>query len=374
MKVALVASAGVVFSLAGCVRQHVNESLAEATVVEGRRYADEVESQSPFEIVEIRWSEAEALMEKRNPAFVAAHRSYAQAIEEKPLVGELASEVKSAVTLSIGDVFDTDALLGSLKSPATQLPKQFASFGRLKDLSHQIEQSAWDDAAASVDAELVMRKEKVRLHRLLRMGELIDTELKRVKVASPPAGAAPELVAAFHAWRTDLDGERRKWLSEVRDVFDAEYHDVAFVRDGSALPTYRDLEHPDLAEWRRWCRLRRSKELVTVLGKQHQKDKSVVPGASMVTGKIADLVNPGSEDRDGVRDAGSVRREVRSLIRSWREMKAAQHRAELLEEANREPAFDSPARVGARQKIFELRRDEIQHASVVWMMDEQCWQ
>lgn len=372
VKVVLLASAIGVLLLTGCVQQHVDESLSEAAVVEGRRYAEEVEAQSPFETVEIQWSAAEDLMEQRNPAFVAARRSYAEAVEEKPLVGELASEVKSAMGDSLGDVFDTDLLLKSLKSPATQLPRQLASLGKLKDLTHQMEQSAWDDAAASVDAEMTMRKEKVRLHRLLRMGELIDAELERVESAKPEAASDPAVVKAVHVWRASLEDEREKWLTEVRDVFDAEYHDVRFIRDGSGLPTYRSLKHPDLGEWERWCRLRRSKEVVTLLGEQHGKDKPSIPGADLVTDKFADLMNP-DDGPEHVRDTDSVRREVRSLIQNWREMKDAQEQAKRLERANDKVGLDSVARVGARQKIFKFRSDEIQHASVVWMLDEDCW-
>jgi len=34
----------------------------------------------------------------------------------------------------------------------------------------------------------------------------------------------------------------------------------------------------------------------------------------------------------------------------------------------------SLAQVAKRQTIFNLRRQEIVHVSVIWMMDEQCWE
>ncbi len=362
-------------SFSGCVQPHVTESVASVSVLEGRRYAKEVEAQSPFETVEIRWSEAEDLMEKRNRAFIAAHLSYQQATQKKPLVSELTSEAKNAVSASFGGVLNPDALLRSLAAPATELPKQLVSLGKLKDLSHQIEKSAWENAAASVDAEIKMREEKVKLHRLLRIGELIDTELGRTENAPPPPSASePKLVGAFEAWRASLRSEREKWLAEVRDLFDAEYHDVHFVRDDSGLPSYRDASHPDLGEWQRWCRLQRSMELVRELGKAHEKSKPAIPGTALISNKFADMTQGEPAKPATVRNTGSVRREVRSLVQSWRMMKEAQQKAGRLETAEQAASFNSIARVNARQKIFKLRRDEIEHTRVVWMLDESCWQ
>lgn len=370
----MVSAAGAL-ALVGCVQPHVTESVAEAAVLEGRRYAKEVEAQSPFETVEIRWSEAEELMEKRNRTFIAAHQSYQMANEKKPLVSELTSETKSAVSASFGEALAPDALLKAMLAPATELPKQLVSLGKLKDLAHQIEQSAWEETAVSVDAELKMREEKVRLHRLLRMGELIDSELKSTETAPPPPAAAdPKLVAAVDDWRASLRSERQKWLTEVRDLFDAEYHDVRFIRDDSGLPTYRDESQPDLGDWQRWCHLQRSQELVTALGNAHEKSKPKVPGTSLITNKLADMTHTEFAKPEPTRNAGSVRREVRSLLQSWRKMKNAQQQAARLEKAEHAPALDSLAGVKAHQTIFNLRRDEIEHSSVVWMLDESCWQ
>lgn len=374
MKVLASASVIGALSLTACVQQHVSEALAEHVLIEGRRYAEEVEAQSPFDTVEIGWSEAESLMEKRNRRFVAAQANYAKAIEEKPMVHQLTDEVKEAVSISFEDVLDPGELLESLRSPATNLPKQLASLGRLKDISHEVEQSAWDQAALTVDAELAMREEKVKLHRLLRMGELIDAELERVETAPPPAESAdPKLKEAVKGWRGKLREERRNWLGEVRDLFDAEYHDVRFVRDRGGLPTYHQTAHPDLGEWRRWCRLRRSKELVTVLQKAHSESKPSIPGTELVKARLEEAILPSTAEAAPVRDTASLRKEVRSLIGHWREMKAAQEEAERLENEAGDPDLDQVAEVGARKKIFELRRNEIEHASVVWMMDERCW-
>lgn len=361
-------------SITACVQQHVTESLAEATVVEGRRYAEEVAAQSPFETVEIRWSEAEALMEERNPAFVDARRTRDEALEEKPLVGEITDEVKDAVTHSFSDIFDTSALLKSFSAPTVQLPRQFASIGKLKDLSHGIQQSAWEDAARSVNAEMVMRREKVRLHRLLRTGELIDQELLHAGKTPAAPGSDPELVAAIGDWRNQLEEKREAWIEQVRELFDAEYHDVRFIRDRSAFPTYRKAGNPDLAEWQRWCRLCRSQEVVSALGKAHESSKPAVPGTELVTGTLGDLIRGESKEPECVRSIGSVRKEVRSLIQNWREMKVAQEEAARLEQAARKRRQLDLAALDTRQKLFQCRLEEIEHASVVWLMDENCWQ
>jgi len=358
-----------------CVQQQVTETVAEHAMVEGRRYAEEVEAQSPFDAVEMSWSEAATLMRERNRDFVAAHDAYREAVEEKPGVKELAKQVKDSVQLSFDDVFKPDELLKSLSAPATQLPRQLASLGKLKDLSHEIEGNAWKHTAASVDAELKMREETVKLHRLLRMGELIDAELERVETAPPlPADADPKLVAARKGWRGRLRDERKAWLSEVRDLFDAEYYDVHFVRDNSGLPTYRRARRPDLTEWRRWCRLRRSKALVQVLSKAHRESKPAVPGARIVTEKLAEVVHRGDEAPEPALETEAVRSEVRTLIQNWREMKEAQAQAEGFESGESSTAFDSIPLITGRQALFRLREREIQHASVVWMMDEKCWQ
>lgn len=358
---------------AGCAQQQVAESVAGHAMVEGRRYADEVKAQSPFETVQLQWSEAESLMEKRNPDFLAARAEYHAALDQKPVVRELTDEVAAAVDLSF-DVLKPDVLLESFRTPAMQLPRQLASLGKLKDLSHSIEQNAWENTARTVDAEMRMRKEKVELHRLLRLGELIDDELERVTAAPPPpSDADPKLTSAIDAWRVKLRDERKKWLGDVRNFFDAEYHDVRFVKDEAGLPTYQDTVRPDLTEWKRWCRLRRSQELVDVLKKAHESSKPAIPGTRLVKSTLSEIVHPDEPAIAPTLDQESVRKEVRELIQHWREMKQAQVTADGLENADPQPAFDDIARVNRRQEIFKLRQQEIQHAGEVWIADELCW-
>lgn len=359
----------------GCVQQQVSESMAEHAVVEDRRFAREVSAQSPFDTVEMSWSEAAELMEKRNPNYLVARSAYQKATEQKPVVKNLTDELKDAVSISFGDVLKPRSLLEAINEPVTRLPEQLASLGKIKDISHEMEGTAWKHTAESVDAELKMREERVKLQQLLRTGELIDTEMARLESAPPPpTDADPKLAEALKAWRGHLRQEREKWLGEVRDFFNAEYRDVRFVKDQSGLPTYRDSVRPDLTKGDRWCRLKRSKDLVTVLQKAHEQSKPAVPGTRLVTRKFAEIVRGDEAGPGPAIKPETVRGEVRALIRNWREMKNAQEQARGLERENAAGSFDSIARVDQCQTLYKLRQQEIRHSVMVWMMDEQCWQ
>lgn len=374
MKVTLAALIGTAVALtSSCVTQHITESVEEHSVVEGARYADEVRAQSPFDVVEISWSEAEELMESRNLEYRSANLGYQQAMAHTPMVDELTEQVKDMVDLSLGDLLKPDNLLKSLQTPVSELPRQLRSVSKLKDLSHEIEQNTWERTCEAFDAELRMRKEKVKLHQLLRTGELIDAEMTQLDEAAPlPSDADPKLLAARRTWQDSLRQARSGWLTEVRDFFNAEYHDIHFKRDSSGLPTYRKMEKPDLADWQRWCRLTRSQELVTMLQMAHKDSKPALPGATMVTEKLAEMMNLDDGQAPARLKTESVRDEVRTLIRSWREMKQAQHKAAKLETVAGD-SLATVAQVQSRQNLFKLRQQEIQSASVVWMLDEECW-
>lgn len=358
----------------GCVHQQVVESVDEHVIIEGKRYAAEVEAQSPFEPVEISWRQAEDLMRKRNPTYRAAQANHAKALEETPLVEELTEQVKDVAGISFGDLLKPDKLALSLQAPVTQLPKQLASVSKLKNLSHQIEQDTWEKMVQSVTTEMMMREQEVKLQRLLRTGGLIDHEMAFVRSAPQSSQEPdPKFADARKKWCQRLDKDRDAWLKEVRDFFDAEYYDVVFRKDDSGLPTYEGNDNPDLAEWNRWCRLSRSRELVGVLREAHKKSKPTVPGTALVTGKLGGMLNMDLGKDEALREPASVRAEVRKLIRSWREMKEAQTKAGQLEAEGPPDEINNVAEIGKRQTIYELRRREIQHASVVWMMDESCW-
>lgn len=366
---------GAFLALTSCAEQHISQSLAETAMVEGLRYAEEVEAQSPFETVEMRWIEAAERIKTRNPDFVEASRRHTLALQGKPLVAELTREVKSTVKISFGDILKPDSLVDSLKAPTLELPKRLASLSKLKDLSHKVERTEWQDAETTVEAEMDMRKIRVRLHRLLREGKLLDRELAWANADPDPEAAAsdPKFSAALGAWRSSLQKAREKWLNEVRDLFDAEYQDVHFIPDDSGFPTYRDAKNPDLTEWQRWSHLSRSKELIDHLSEAHQKSKPTIPGTDLVTNSLIGMFK-GEREAKTVRETSAVREEVRSLISSWRRIKKDQREAARLEKKNSERPVKDRGQISARQKIFQLRSDEIKQAAVVWMLDEKCWE
>ena len=360
--------------MTSCVQQHIKESVTEHSVVEGTRYAKEVSAQSPFDTVEMSWSEAAELMKVRNHDYREALSSYIQANEEKPLLQQLTMNVKGTVKISASDVLKPQALIKMLNEPVSQIPKQLASLSKIKDISHTAETDAWKHTEVAVDAEIKMRENKVKLQGLLRTGELIDGEIENLESATPlPAETDPKVALSVKKWEANLQTERGKWLSQVRDFFNAEYKDVHFVKDASGLPTYKNVKRPDLTEWERWCQLKRSKELVSGLAKAHKKGKPALPGTTLVTDKISTMLHLGETDAKPVRNTESVRSEARQLIQNWREMKEAQKKAEALEAEEKSPSFVSLAHVAKRQTIFNLRRQEIRNVSVIWMMDEQCW-
>lgn len=367
---------GFIISLAtSCVQQDVSSSVTEHSVVEGARYAKEISEQSPFDTVEMSWREAGELMKVRNHDYREALNSYNQANEEQPLLQQLSKNVKGTVKISAGDALKPHTIFKMLNEPAVHIPKQLASLSKIKDINHTAKTDLWKHTAVAVDAEIKMRQNKVKLQSLLRTGELIDGEMKNIESATPlPADSDPKLANSVKKWEVNLQTERGKWLSQVRDFFNAEYGDVHFVKDASSLPTYENVKRPDLTEWERWCQLQRSKELVSGLTKAHQKAKPTLPGTSLVSGKMSSMLNLDEAETSPVRNTESVRSEARQLIQSWREMKEAQEKAEALEAEEKSPSFASLAQVSKRQTIFNLRRQEIRHASVVWMMDEQCWE
>ena len=364
--------------LIGCVDQKITKPLVKTAKVEGRRYAKEVDEQSPFKTVEIPWIEAGELIKERNPSFISASTSYSEALIGKPLVSELTREVKTTVAESIGSIFDIDNLVSTLKKPSFEIPKQIVSISRLKDVNHEVKKDAWVDAGKSVDAELQMRKVEVKLHRLMRTGELIDREMinasRKPKLDPDSINTDPKFPGALAAWQASLKSERSNWLTEVRNLFDAEYHDVRFIPDDSGLPTYRNADNPDLGKWKRWCHLGRSKELISQLTQSHTENKPTLPGTAFVAKSLKQMVNQKTKPITIVRKTDSVRQEVRTLIQSWRSMKETQEQADLLEEMSGDLPILTQGEIKARQKIFQLRKAEIKYVSVVWLLDEDCWQ
>ena len=377
MRIPMFIISAVAFSLlVSCAQQEVTDCVGNYAQHEGLRYADEVAAQSPFETVEVSWSGALQLMEERNLAYRRAMNSYLAANEKTPMVSQIRSQLKTSVGVSLNDVLKPQSLAKSFQDPITALPKQLGSISALKDISHEMEQTVWSKEGDSVEAKLLMRKEQVKLYTLLCKGEVIDREIKRIdaeasELSEPSEQIDPKLKGAQDKWVASVMKDRDDWIGEVRDFFNAEYHDVIFRKDATAKPSYRSVSVPDLTEWQRWCFLSRSQSLVKALKENHKKSKPTVPGARVVKEKVAEMLNQRAEYAVTL-STDKVRGEVRTLISNWREMKSTQAKLSLLDRA--EGSCDDPKRDLAKvQKVYKLRHQEINHTSVVWMMDEDCW-
>jgi hypothetical protein len=355
--------------LAACAKQNVQTQITEGTTIEKTKYAREIEAQSPFETLTMSWTEASKLMETRHPAFLTAKSNFTQANGEKPMVGEITSQVKQTISGSVGQIVSPTALLKSLQNPAEHIPKQISSISSIKDFSHQLEESEWQEAKASIQSELTMRDERVKLHHLLRKEQIINTELQLAESSlKSQKDSDPKFLATLDAWRNTLIEERKSWLVEMRDLFDAEYHDLRFTPDQSGLTDYRNIDQPDLNDLQRWCHLQRTHQLATSLSHQHSKNKSAIPGTLLISQKFGQDPQPQT-----LTDPATIRKQVRSLIQSWRELKAAQQEADNIEKSQSKPSLSTPANLTQRQKIYKLRTSEIHHASILWTLDEGCW-
>lgn len=355
-----------------CLNQQVDSSVDLHARSEGERFAAEVRDQSPFTAVEMSWKEADSLMRERNLAYRAALDDYREANKEIPISRQLSKQLKSSISFSVKGVLKPQSLIKSLQDPVTNLPKQLKSLAALKDISHDMERTVWNKTADSLTAEMAIRRERIKLHRLLRLGELIDQELDNLERAvGPESELEPKLLAAKIKWRKSIENQRETWLSEVRDLFNAEYYDVHFCRDQSGFPDYRNVSAPQLGNWQRWGALGRSHSLVLALKGAHNERKPAVPGTMMVKNKLEGLMKVDTSGRVQL-EAKELRGGVRQLIRNWREMKKCQRDASEIERS-KSSKYGSLAQLAQAQKLFDLRKREIKAASVVWLMDEQCW-
>lgn len=351
-----------------CAQQEVVKKVDLHSYREGMRYTGEVESQSPFKPMKQSWSGALALMKERNLEYLKAKKSFYESRQKRHGIQQFGEKLTESVKLSVQDALKPTAIVKSVKDPVAGLPQQLSSVTGIKDISHQMEQEVWKGEVSAVEARLVMRREQVKLYGILARGEVIESELKRVKAQDLAAIKDGKQKAAHKKWVAKVEKDRAAWLNEVRDFFNAEYYDVKFTRDESEMPDYRGVATPNLEEWQRWCFLSRSQKLVKELTNNHDKGKPVVPGERLVRTTAVQFVG-GEPEYDVELEEAQLRGEVRKLIRNWREMKSAQaDQKELMSIAK-----NGAVALAAFQQQYALRQKEIKHASVVWMLDEHCW-
>lgn len=356
-----------------CVQQKVVKSIEKHKIHEGKIYANEVKAQSPFEKVRMDWKTARNLMLKRNVKYREAWGGFVEASEEVSLARNIGGHVGSGLGNTIKNVADPDKLAKSLKSPVTSLPKQFESLGSIKNLSHEMASTAWSRKGKALDCRRKMREEEVKLQVFFKRSELLEEHLKWVSSVKEKE-MDPKAKEGLVKFERKLKSERKKWLDDVRDFFNAEYLDVELSGGAPGMADYRGVTEPDFSDWKRWGALNRVNALAKVLKEQHNESKPMIPGTTMVKEKLGGVLNLADQYEAEIATQ-DVRGSVRKLIRSWRGMKQAQARsAELqaMEKEGDEGLLDA-AMVSRRVALYEAQKQAVDHAREVWLLDERCW-
>lgn len=283
--------------------------------------------------------------------------------------------MSASLSETVRGMIEPEEMMRALKDPVTSLPKKFESVASLKDVSHEMEQKEWGKEGKTIAAEMKRRQEVVRLQVLFRMGSLIDRQLDWVEKMRGNEGFDPAAKPELGKFIAKLTEDRKKWLGEVRDFFNAEYYDVKLTGGDSAMADYETVTQPDFSDWKRWGVLNRKTALTKVLKTQHESQKPMIPGSKLVADQL-DLMLTGETQPLAEIARQDVRADARLMIRSWREMKQAQKQADLIKselvKMEAENALGKTA-VAKKTQLYALRNSEISFAKVVWMMDETCW-
>ncbi|GAA5495621.1 hypothetical protein Rhal01_01800 [Rubritalea halochordaticola] len=359
-----------------CATQEVDRSMGKHSEHEGRVYSREVMAQSPFKPVKLSWGQARELMKERNPHYRSAALSYNRATTSTSLVKNFSTHMGGSIEDTVKGIVNPKDLAQTFKEPSVGLPKQLSSISSLKDVSHKMAQEEWELKEKEVIAEKKMREQIVDLQLLFRRSAVIEKHMSWVEDAKSEKELDAEAKKELAKFETKLKADRRAWLGEVRDYFNAEYFDVQFVQGDNDMPNYRNIAEPDFAQWQRWGMLSRVESLAGALKKEHEKSKPAIPGTDVLKDKLSMMVNDGDTKLDAELDTQSVRNSVRTLIRSWRGMKVAQNEADVLRREIKplqSSAGASKTLVSKMSKIYSLELTEVKHAKEVWMMDERCW-
>ena len=365
-----------------CASHEVERELTKGVEIRGETYARELSAQSPFQKVEMSWSEAAELMKARNPKYRQAMKDKEESKIKKGMVNNLTHEVRKSLTKSVQTTLNPSEVAKAMKNPISALPRQLESITDLKNISHSLTQSEWERVSQSVRADAVKRQEMVNLHVLFCMGENLEKaeeELSRIEEAGQvEEGRSKGMVKELAKAEGVLNKEREKWLDEVRDFFNAEYHDVEFSSYSQKLDFYRDVEDPCFSDWKRWRLLENSDKLVGEMRKEHEEAKPVLPGVSRLKSRLGVAEMRSQLSRQSGLNEGMVK-EVRGMLRSWRNLKSVQRQIEDLDVSGSELAdVDEVRGVSVSDlkrvtTVYELRKKEIDHLKVFWAMDEECW-
>ena len=368
-----------VLGMLSCATQEVKQQLDDGVKQKGEVFAQEIEAQSPFKKVRLSWNEASELMKERNLAYRNAVIKQEVANDKGSYLGNLTSEMKTSLKSTATVSLNPKELAKLLNNPMANLPKQLSSLSGIKDVSHNLQQKEWGRVETNVDAESEVRKEKVKLHVLFHQYTLLEKKRKLLDSMESGEEVDSSLERQLKRDRLAYDKQRTLWLREVRNFFDAEYFDVEFSAYSKKLPLYRGVKDPEFTKWQRWRLLDHSKDLAVALKSQHKKNKPAIPGTKTLMSKLG--VSSVDEAIVTDRNDSGLRKEVRGLLKNWRELKEVQTDISL---AKRELALVK-AEAGDSEKesevdllkqqlnLISLEEKEVKLASHFWQSDEKCW-
>ena len=362
--------------LSNCANQEVQSQLNNSIENRGVSYAKELATQSPFQKVSLSWDDAKQLMKERNSSYKKAISAKIEAESTGNLVTDFTNEVRKSLKKTASRTINPREIAKAFQNPITQLPRQIESLTDLKNISHSLEQKEWNRVSDSVAAQVMSRAETVKLHVLFCQNKVLNEQLELLKHYEPLVAERAPLVSALKKKKERYNKQRSIWLDSIRDFFNAEYYDVEFKNYGRGLSLYRDVEDPNFDQWQRWRTLDHSQALVKELQNQHKKSKPVIPGVNglksslglkSLQDNLAD--NPVSED--------DMRKEVRSLLKQWRELKETQSKISELKSRHSSLPMTSESitlkTIDTRFQVFQLLEKEIKIVRNFWLIDEQCW-
>ncbi len=368
-------------TLTQCANQEVTQTLDQKLQVSGESYTKELAAQSPFKKVELTWSDATDLMEKRNPHYRQAIIDKETSAIRRGFANNLTYEVRKSLSNSVQSTLNPGEIALAMKDPVTSFPRQLESITDLKNISHSLSQSEWQRVTQSVRADAVERREIVNLHVLFCQSENLKNaqqDLKSMMEAVSKDAAASqnkELRAALTNAQATLKSEREQWLNQVRDFFNAEYYDVELNNYKGKLSFYRDVTDPEFSDWKRWRMLENSDRLAEELRKQHSNQKPLLPGVSLISNNLG--VNDFKENLVQQSTLNeSMAKEVRQMIKNWRNLKSLQQNLVQQEQRlsqSRTKKIPSLVDVKTLCEIFDLKKREVEQLKAFWVIDEKCW-
>jgi len=363
--------------LSQCATHEVQQELQQNVARKGESYARELAAQSPFKKVNISWNEASELMKERNTKYSKALKDEAEANKTRGFANNLTHEVRKSLTTSVQHTLNPAEIAKAMKDPVKSLPRQIESITDLKNITHSLTQSEWERVSQGVGAEMVQRKEMVKLHMLFCQNENLKSLKENIGqiIESNKLEKGKEVSKEVAKIKTLIKKERSVWLDEVRDFFNAEYLDVELGSYTSKLSFYRGVNDPGFNKWERWGKLEHSGKVANEMKASHKESKAILPGVSLVKEKLgvndirSRLVNDGMLDDDAVNG-------VRKMLKNWRQLKSVQQQISELElkisKVTEEEAIKL-ADLKQVSKLYELKWREVIHLEILWIMDEQCW-